>query len=158
MKMKKTLFLLLFTAGILFSGHSQNVTLVVTTTHGEEQTYQLTHEGQLFFENGDRLVIDDGLGTTASFLLADIQKLVCTEYADLNENTTSALSLIPNPTRDKFIIKNLQNNGMAHIYTLDGRLMKSFEATEGTIVDISELAEGMYLLHINGQTFKMMKL
>ena len=147
-------------AGNVFLANAQstNVTLVVTTTDGVEQSYQLTEESQLYFENGERLVIEDGAGTTQTFQLANIQKLVCTEVTGIGESTASDLQLIPNPARDSFIIKNLQGSTQARIYSLDGRLMKSFEATEGMMVDISGLAKGMYLLHIDGQTLKMMKL
>ena len=149
---------LFFMAGFLLRGTAQNVTLVVTTTEGVEQTFQLTHDGQLFFENGDRLIIEDGTGTTASFQLANIRKLVCTEITGLNESNASELQLIPNPARDHFLISNLKNSCEARIYALDGRLMKTFMATEGMVVDISNLSSGMYLLHIDGQTLKMMKL
>lgn len=152
-----TLVLLLL-AGFQLRGTAQNVTLVVTTTEGQEQSYQLTDASQLFFENGDRLVIQDGTGTTATFQLADIRKLVCTEMTSVNENNASEVLIVPNPSCDRFIISNLQNEGEARIYALDGRLIKLFKATEGMVVDISDLAPGMYLLHIDGQTLKMMKL
>ena len=156
--LKKILLLLLFT-GFLVYGKAQNVTLVVTTTDGTEYSYQVTNEGQLLFENnGDLLTILDGTGTTATFQLAEVRKLVCTEITGVNENATSDLLLIPNPTRDHFLISNLQKSCEAHIYALDGRLVKSFMATEGMTVDISGLTHGMYLLHIDGQTLKMMKL
>lgn len=155
----KSLILLALLVGNHFLANAQgtHVTLVVTKTNGEEQTLQLTEESQLYFENGERLVIGDG-NTTVSFPLAEIQKMVCTEYTGVGETTSSYVQLMPNPTRDRFIVSNLQNEGEARLYTLDGRLVKVFTATEGQMVDISELASGMYLLHIDGQTFKMMKL
>lgn len=155
---KKNLLLLLF-VGFLLRGTAQNVTLVVTTTDGTEHSYQVTNEGQILFENnGDLLTILDGTGTTATFQLADIRKLVCTEITGMEESSTKSLRLLPNPTRDHFLLSNLQSSCEARIYALDGRLVKSFTATEGMTVDISELSKGMYLLHIDGQTLKMMKL
>lgn len=142
----------------LTNAQSTNVTLVVTKTNGEELTYQLNAESQLYFENGDRIFIEDGTGTSVSFQLAEIRKLVCTDYANIGENIVSELQLTPNPVQNSFIINNLQNNLPARIYALDGRLVKSFTATEGQMIDISDLASGMYLLHIDGQTLKMMKL
>ena len=104
------------------------------------------------------MIIEDGTGTTASFQLANIRKLVCSEIAGVGESNASELLLTPNPARDHFLISNLKNNCEARIYALDGRLMKTFMATEGMVVDISNLSSGMYLLHIDGQTLKMMKL
>lgn len=158
MKKAKTLLFLFLLAGFLFNGHAQSVTLMVTTTDGIEQTYHMTEEGQLYFENGERLVIDDGSKTVASFPLADIQKMVCSEITGVTAETASQLSLFPNPSHDSFLIKNLRTNCLARIYTLDGRLIKVFEASEGQMVDISDLSEGMYLLHMDGQTLKLMKL
>lgn len=150
------LFLL---TGCLIGGMAQNVTLVVTTTDGTEHSYQMTNEGQLLFENnGEQLTILDGTGTTATYQLANIRKLVCTEYVGVDESAATALQLFPNPTRDCFVISNLQSNCHGRIYTLDGQLVKEFEASEGAVIDISGLAKGMYLLHIDGQTLKMMKL
>ena len=156
----KALVLFTFLAGnvLLANAQDASVTLVVTKTNGEEQAFQLTENSQLYFENGERLVIDDGGNNTVTFQLAEIRKLVCTDYTGIGETAPLALQMMPNPTRDRFLIQQLQNSGEARIYTLDGRLVKSFTATEGLTVDISDLAPGMYLLHIDGQTLKMMKL
>ena len=157
MNMKKNLLLLFLFVGLAFHVNAQNVTLVVTNTNGIEQTYQLTEESQLHFENGERLVIEDGSGTTATFQLASIQKLVCTEVTSVDENESITLQILPNPAHDCFFIKNIQNNTLGHVYALDGRLVKTFEASDGMSIDISDMAPGMYLLHIDGQTLKMIK-
>ena len=156
----KTLMFSAFLVGIIFQANAQgtDVTLVVTKTNGEEQIYQLTEESQLYFENGERLVIENGNSTTATFQLSQIRKIVCSEATDTPENPTTELQLFPNPSHNSFLIKNLQGSHPAQIYSLDGRLMKSFEATEGMVIDASELPEGMYLLQLNGQILKMMKL
>lgn len=158
MRIKESILFLFLLGGFLLHGHAQDVTFVVTTTDGTEHSYQLTNEGQLYFENGERLVIIDKDGVTTSHPLADIQKLACTELTNVNENDLSALQILPNPLHNRFTIKNLHRSCEARVYALDGRLMKSFEAYEGMMVDISELAKGMYLLHLDGQTLKMMKL
>ena len=150
--------LLLLLAGSLYRATAQNVTLVVTTLYGQEQSYQLSEECQLFFENGERLIIDDGTGTPVTYQLSEIRKLVCSEVASTDESLVSKLQILPNPLHNYFVVKNLTGTYNGQIYTLDGQLVKTFEATEGMMVDISELAKGMYLLHINGQTLKMIKL
>ena len=158
MSMKKAFLLLSLALGILSQAMAQNVSLVVTTTNGAEHTYQLTQESQLHFSNGESMVIEDGNGTVATFALAEIRKLVCSEVTGTEEDLASNLQILPNPSRSHFIVRNLSEACLGRIYTLDGRLAKEFEASEGSMVDISELAEGMYLLHINGQTLKLMKL
>ena len=156
----KTLILTAFLLGIAFHAEAQgtNLTLVVTTIDGVEQAYQMTEESQLYFQDGENLVIQDGAGNSETYPLSQIRKIVCSEITGTAENAMTNLGLFPNPTRNSFIIKNIQDAQPARIYALDGRLMKTFVATEGMPVDISELASGMYLLHINGQTLKLMKL
>ena len=132
--------------------------LLLTLTNGEEQTIQLSDQSQLHFDNGESLVIDDSNGTTTTFALANIRKIVCAELTDIQENAASQLQILPNPSYDHFIIRNLSGPGTARIYALDGRLMKSFEATEGQVVDLSGLSSGMYLLQLDSQTLKLMKL
>lgn len=158
MRIKETIFLLFLLAGFLFHGAAQNVTLVVTTTNGEEQTYQLTEASLLHFNNGESLVIDDGTDTPTTIPLSQIRKIVCSEMTDTEENSATNPLILPNPSRNGFLIKNLKSSCLAHIYALDGRLIKSFMATEGMLVDISGMVPGMYLLHIDGQILKLMKL
>ena len=158
MCMNKTLLLLFLFMGLLFHGTAQNVTLVVTNNNGQEQTFQLSENGQMHFENGERLVIEDGFGTTATFQLDDIRKIVCSEPMGVDENAAKALQLVPNPSHNQVFIKNLSGNCQGHVYSLDGRMIKAFEAYEGMMLDISDLPEGMYLLNIDGQTLKLMKL
>ena len=161
--MRHFVFITLLLSALLigFSSHSNaqgtNVNLIVTTIDGAEQIYQLTDESQLHFENGQTLVIEDG-NNTIRFELANIRKMVCSEVVGTAENSASQLQILPNPTHNSFIIRNLNETSMARIYSLDGRLVKAFQASEGMVVDMSELSQGMYLLHINGQTSKLMKL
>jgi hypothetical protein len=156
----KLLTLIAFLIGIASYATAQgtSVNLILTLTNGEEQTLQLSDQSHLHFDNGENLVIDDGNGTTLTFALANIRKIVCAELTDLQESAASQLQILPNPSYDHFIICNLSGPGTARIYAIDGRMMKSFEATEGLSVDISELPSGMYLLHLDGQTLKLMKL
>lgn len=158
MNMKKNVLLLFLFVGLAFHVNAQNVTLIITATNGTEQTYQLTEESQLHFENGERLVIENANGSNVTLQLSDIRKIVCSEMVGTEENAASKLQILPNPSYNQVIIKNLSGNCQGRIYTLDGRMVKAFEANEGLMLDISDLSEGMYLLNIDGQTLKLMKL
>ena len=153
-----TITALLFGIASFATAQGTSVKLVITKTNSEEQILSLSDQSQIHFENGESLVIDDGNGSTHTFLLSEIRKMICAETTGNQESTLSKLQLFPNPTHNGFIVNGLKGSSPARIYALDGRLMKSFEATEGTPVDLSELSSGMYLLHINGQTLKLMKL
>ena len=146
--------------GIPFQSNAQgtNVNLIVTTIDGVEQIYQLTEESRMYFQNGETLVIEDGSSTIITFALSNVRKLVCSEVTGTAEEHESQLQILPNPTRNSFIIRHLAKTCQARIYSLDGRMVKAFQASEGSVVDMGELPQGMYLLHINGQTLKLMKL
>ena len=156
----KTLIISIFLVGIAFHANAQStsICLIVTSIDGTEQTFQLTEESQLYFENGDKLVIKYDDRTAETFELSQIRKLVCSDVTGTTESATSQLQILPNPTHNSFIIRNMAEASLARIYSLDGRLVKAFQATEGSIVDMSDMSEGMYLLNINGQTLKLMKL
>lgn len=158
MRMKKAFLLLFLLTGYLFQATAQDVTLVVTTTNGVEHTYQMSDESQLYFNNGESLVIEESAGTTVTFQLSEIRKIVCSEITSTDENAVSKLQVQPNPSHNSFIVRNLTETCRGRVFSLDGRLVKDFEASEGSVIDISELSEGMYLLNINGQTLKLMKL
>lgn len=155
----KTLTLLAFLIGLATMATAQtSVNLIITKTNGEEQSFLLSDQSQLSFENGEYLVIDDGTDNTITYPLDQIRKMVCSEILGASEENASKPQVFPNPSRDSFIIRNLQGVSTARIYALDGRLVQSFEATEGLVVNIAELPSGMYLLNLNGQTLKLMKL
>lgn len=155
----KTLALLAFLIGLASMATAQtSVNLIITKTNGEEQTFFLSDQSQLSFQDGEYLIIDDGMNNVITYPLSQIRKMVCAEILGTSEDSDSRLQIFPNPSRDSFIIRNLQGEGLARIYALDGRLMQSFEATEGMVVNIGELSSGMYLLNVNGQTLKLMKL
>lgn len=156
----KTLALITLMVGMTFqmSAQSTNVSLIVTTTDGNEVVYQLTEQSHLYFEEGTSLVIEDGSGNSTTYPLDKVRKIVCSEIAGTQEDTLSKLRLFPNPSHDSFIVSGLTQDCLARIYALDGRMVKEFEAKAGLAVGIDELTSGMYLLNINGQTLKLIKL
>lgn len=156
--MKQVFLLLFLLTCLLFQATAQNVTLVVTTTNGVEHTYQMSEESQLYFNNGESLVIEESPGTTVTYPLSEIRKIVCSEITGTGENAETRLQVQPNPLHNSFVVRNLTEACRGRVFTLDGRLVKDFEASEGSVIDISELSSGMYLLNIDGQTLKLMKL
>ena len=158
MRLKKALLLPVLLTCFLLQAKAQDVTMVVTTTNGVEHTYQMTAESQLYFNNGESLIIEESAGSTVTFSLSEIRKIVCTEITGTGENDEAKLQILPNPSHNRFAVRNLTETCIGRVYTLDGRLVREFEASEGSVIDISELSIGMYTLNINGQTLKLMKL
>ena len=119
----------------------------------------MTEADRLYFEDNTKLVIEEvATKSTTTIPLADIRKITCEEYVDTEENLTPDVCIFPNPVNDILVLRNLSGTQTISIYALDGRLVKSFEATEGQTVSVSELPMGLYLVKTQSCTLKMIKL
>ena len=119
----------------------------------------MTEADRLYFEDNTKLVIEEvATKSTTTIPLADIRKITCEEYVVTEENQDQSLAIFPNPVNDVFMLRNLASTQTVSIYAIDGRLVKSFEATEGQTVSISELPVGLYLVKTQSCTLKMIKL
>ena len=159
---KRAGLLLTFLIGMIFglNAQSSNVRIVVTLNDGTEQSYDMTDNSRMYFENNSVLVIDQGIEalSLAKFPLANIRKIICDELVDTEEFPTVDMDIFPNPVHDVMTICNLTSKQIVNIYALDGRLMKSFEISGSQPVDVSDLPTGLYVVNINYNTYKMMKL
>lgn len=160
--LKKVALLAALVVGIAFpmAAQSTYVHLVITLNDGTEETYDMLNTSYMYFDNGEKLVITetiDGM-TAVTYPLADIRKITCQEVEGTEENTDLNIAVFPNPTHDKVTFRNVRGKQTVKIYALDGRLMKSFQVTDSQTVDISMLPQGLYLVNIDYNTFKMMKL
>ena len=81
-----------------------------------------------------------------------ISKLATTTTTGIADfNTSKALLLYPNPSSDNIYIDYLPEENMTLIlYTSDARIAKTMQITNGSIVDISNLSDGLYLYKIIG--------
>lgn len=153
------LLLIAFVFGLFFRLSAQSTQIVVFLNDGAEQIYNLTETDRLFFEDNTKLVIEEvATKNTVTIPLADIRKITCDEYVGTNEIQDQGIAIFPNPVNDVFMLRNLSGTQTVNIYALDGRLVKSFEATEGRSVSVNELSVGLYLVKTQSCTLKMIKL
>jgi len=162
-KMKHTmhrgLLLAAFIFGLFFRMAAQSTQIVVFLNDGSEQTYLMAEADRLYFEDNTKLVIEIGsYKNTVAIPLADIRKITCAETVGTAENPDLALGIFPNPVHDVLTFRNLQGKQTVSIYALDGRLIKTFEASGNQSIDISDLPFGLYLVKTQTQTLKMIKL
>jgi hypothetical protein len=153
------LLLTAFIFGLFFRMTAQSTQIVVSLNDGTEQNFNLTEADRLYFEDNTKLVIEEiATKNTVTIPLADIRKITCPETVGTTENPDLALGIFPNPVHDVMTFRNLQGKQTVSLYALDGRLIKTFEATGNQVIDISDLPFGLYLVKTQTQTLKMIKL
>ena len=90
--------------------------------------------------------------------MEDIRKITCEETVGQVENHLSEVSIMPNPTHNVMVLRNLDGPQTVSIYAIDGRLIRSFEAIGDHPIDVSDMAIGLYLVKTPSCTLKMIKL
>ena len=141
---------------------SAQTEVTVWMNNGAVQSYLMTESDRMYFEDNETLVVeiavyDKGVRSDR-FNLDDIRKITCSETENVSEASSASVYLSPNPVHNAFMISNLNGKETIHIYALDGRLVKSIEASENQLVDISDFPIGIYLVKTEHQTLKMIKL
>ena len=134
--------------------------VTVWMNSGAIQTYYLTENDRMYFEDNEKLVIEIGLYAkeTHTIPLDDIRKITCSELDGTVEDSNQPLAIFPNPVHETLTFRNLNSKETIHIYDLDGRLVKSVELVGEQPVDISDLSIGLYLVKTQSCTLKMIKL
>lgn len=149
------LFILLL--GSCFRLSAQTTQMTIIMNNGSEKSYIMEESDRVFFKENTSLVIQQSANTDM-FNLADIRKIVCSETVGQAENQTDPVCITPNPVHDVMTLHHLDDPQTVYIYSIDGRLMKSFEASEGQSISTESLPMGMYLVKTQTCVLKMMKL
>ncbi len=155
---KRGLLLVTLMLGALLSLAAQTQ-MIVIMNNGEELVFNMLEGDRAYFEDNVKLVVEQAAYKDITKIpLADIRKIVCREVEGTSENTNLGMSIFPNPVHNLLTLHNLQGKQTVCIYALDGRMVKTFEASGDQAVDISDLSRGIYLVTTPTQTLKMIKL
>ena len=78
--------------------------------------------------------------------------------ADFNKESLK-FKVYPNPVTDKIYVSGVSTISSAFVYDLNGRRILETEVSNvNSSIDLSKLTFGAYLLKVNGQTFKFVKI
>lgn len=144
--------------GFAFSLTAQSTQMIVTLNDGTEKSYTMAESDRVYFENNTSLIVEQGTGTDV-IPLADIRKINCSEVmGGQSENAMANVSLTPNPVHDVMMLHNLDGVETVSIYSIDGRLMKTFETSGEEFINTEDLARGLYLVRTKSCVLKMIKL
>ncbi len=76
----------------------------------------------------------------------------------LNEVESDALTFYPNPAINTITVNAGNKRVHLVVYSLAGELLMSEEVVGSAVVDISSLPKGTYLVKLNGETTKLIKM
>lgn len=157
--LKHGLLLLVLVMGMCIHGTAQSTQMIVTMNNGTVQTYSMDDDARIYFEDNTFLVIESTVAKDiVRIRMEDIRKITCEETVGEAENHLSEVSIMPNPVHDVMVLRNLDVPQTVNIYAIDGRLIRSFEATGDQTIDVSDMAIGLYLVKTPSCTLKMIKL
>ncbi|MCL2312456.1 MAG: T9SS type A sorting domain-containing protein, partial [Firmicutes bacterium] len=129
-------------------------------TGGTEQTVeQPTHENGIFTfteqHNNKRLRCKM---RNAQFPALTLVYEVKIKAVNINEASEINFTVFPNPTNDKLTIHHSREIGNIGLYDLSGRLLRSYTVDETvTVLDISDLDNGVYFITVDGKSVKFIK-
>lgn len=89
----------------------------------------------------------------------NIEKTMKFGTMSISDKNTKEISIYPNPAKDKIKIKSsvsLENSNI-EIYSISGSLMKKVSLNDKKEIDISNLAEGVYLIKIKSDKLNIVK-
>ena len=163
MKQKLFFLILILVAGMSVSeADAQN--LVIKTNDGKETAKPLTSLKNVTFPDGN-LLLTYKSGSTDSYSISSISKLFFGDAVTGTDNyapseTAEKLSVYPNPTADIINIRNApEGSSTVRIYRMEGVMVLNEEVSPDCLsIDVSTLPKGCYLLTLNGQAFKFIKL
>lgn len=94
-------------------------------------------------------------GSTSSYSLEDAECLIFMDVTvgvnDVNESEVPGAFILQNGK------VQAAEQGVASVYQMDGRRVSNQSVQQGEVINIDNGVSGTYLVHLNGQTIKMVK-
>ena len=153
--MKKWLFLCL--AAIAISIQATATNLVLSRSSGTQLLQDIAIIGKVVFVGDDlQLLAHDGT-LLAQEPIAEVQQITFAETSPESfpvvEEAANGIIIYPNPAQDRLVVQGAEGQTL-RVYDLQGRLLKQ---TEGTEVQVEDLADGTYLLQVGTQVVRFTK-
>ncbi|MBR6068903.1 MAG: T9SS type A sorting domain-containing protein [Bacteroidales bacterium] len=140
--------------------HAQ--TTDITVYYRTNSSTDVIQDVKKFYFEGESVVFKLGDGTTTSFAMTDVKKMTLAYnepgLQDIEELSANE-GLYPNPVSDMLYFNfNVGADVTMQIYSATGQLVKEANLSSDGAIDVSDLNEGLYIVKIDGKTYKFSKL
>lgn len=151
----KRVLILLFLCGLFLNMQAVNITVIRLT--GDAKEVQQVNAIQFLPGQTIKCQLSNGESTE----LTGVRKISFenNDFTAIEDVTTpSTIRVYPNPTADMLIIDGVTAKQEIAIYSLNGAKVLSSQSQEGTnTLHVSDLPNGVYLLKLANETFKLIK-
>lgn len=150
------LALSLLTANMLWAQASVTVTLNSGTT----TTYNIASTGGLYFSNGNIKIATSSVSAgTVDILLSDIAHISLASNAGIENAETSHLAIYPNPVTNSFVVSGMsEGEHQIALYSIEGKMMLQTMCQNGESFNIGNLQQGIYIIRVENNVYKLIKL
>ena len=116
------------------------------------QSFVLNSSNGIYFHN-DSLTIDG-----VSFALDDITVITFSTSTGIDKIVDESLELMPNPVSEALTVRGIGNEPQTvTFYSTVGIKLMEQKAVDGTVINISHLPEGMYIMRCGDRVAKVVK-
>lgn len=154
----KKIFAFLFALCCIFVAQAQDVqSLDITKTSGTTEQLAVKNVKKITFADGN-MVVTKADGNTASYVITEINKITFgTVTVDGIVNKAIGTDKFVSYSSDKNVI-NFKGEGTAQVYNVKGQLIKSVSVKGNSSLNIADLTKGVYVIKLNNQSAKIVKL
>ena len=151
----KRVLILLFHCGLFLNMQAVNITVIRLT--GDAKEVQQVNAIQFLPGQTIKCQLSNGESTEVTGVRKiSFENNNFTAVEDVV--TPSTIRVYPNPTADMLIIDGVTAKQEIAIYSLNGAKVLSSQSQEGTnTLHVSDLPNGVYLLKLANETFKLIK-
>ena len=155
----KKLFILLAILSLLPLSVYAFSHLTINWRNGEKLSIALSELSDISFD-GNNVVFTYKTGNIDAYAYTDISNLRFSNQSGLSSisEQTGRLTVSPNPTKGICRVYGLETNQTVYeLYALDGHLVSQGLIGENGEINMTAFHQGLYVLIVNGQNFKIEK-
>jgi hypothetical protein len=151
-----------FMAAILCQGAFADLKteLTVVEFDSKSHVYRIEESGELSFEEKTLVIKENDKSEAKVLSLGNISKLLVKDVTAVNDlsSDSQSITLYPNPASSEIFISGFEGRQTVEIFSISGvRVMKT-SVENGSVINISNLRQGVYIVKVDGKTVKLCKI